>query len=69
MKRACIICDNYKIRLFKANLAKIGFKDITVSPFIKGTSKLEFFFLEKELDKIAEEVSKIESYCKSYSQN
>ena len=49
MKKAGIVCDNYKVAKFKKELTAHGFTDFEVKPFIKNSSTIQVNVSEDKL--------------------
>lgn len=60
MKKAGIVCDNYKLESFKAGLIKAGFSDFDVFPFTKGCSTIKVKFDDSQTKELTQAVKKLE---------
>lgn len=51
MKKIAIVCDDYKLKMFKEELTTGGFTDHTVKPYSKG-DKTSLISISTEADKV-----------------
>lgn len=53
MKRASILCDNYKLERFKEKLTEAGFTDFTWKPFKENITTISLAYQEADLPRLS----------------
>jgi hypothetical protein len=64
MKKAGIVCDNYKVDKFKEELTAKGYTDFDVKPYAPGTTLIRVNVSDHEVKEIAKICKEIELYFK-----
>lgn len=64
-KKVGVVCDNYKVEKFKAELIKHDFTEFTVHAFIDQTSTIKVIVHEVRLKELTKLIKRIEHSFKN----